>query len=294
MRRSIVLLVFGFLFCSCTALAQYDEYGGDVPYVPTPYPIVEAMLKLGNIKPSDFVIDLGCGDGRIVVMAAEKFGARGIGYDLNPQRIAEAKENAKKAGVEDRVEFIEKNLFDADISRATLVTLYLLPEVNLRLRPKLLRELRTGARIVSHSFDMGDWKPDRKIEVNGKTLYYWEVTEQARKQFGEPQARTELNGVWDSRLSAGSETVAAEMVLSVRGQLLLGYFSFPDRPLLEVRGGRVEGDSLSFKVERPAESGAGVTYRVSARFTAERMEGEALAVAGETLQEWTWTAEKRQ
>jgi ribosomal protein L11 methylase PrmA len=119
-------------------------------------------------------------------MASERFGARGMGFDLNPQRIAEAKENAKKAGVEDKVEFVEKNLFDADLSKATLVTLYLLPDVNLRLRPKLLRELRTGARIVSHSFDMGDWKPDKKIEVNGKTLYYWEVTEKAKKEFGQP------------------------------------------------------------------------------------------------------------
>lgn len=185
MRWSFLPLLLACFAMAVPAMAQYDEFGGDVPYVPTPPPVVEAMLKLANVNPGDFVIDLGCGDGRIVVMAAEKFGARGIGYDLNPQRIAEAKENAKKAGVENRVEFIEKNLFDADISRATVVTLYLLPDVNLRLRPKLLRELRTGARIVSHSFDMGDWKADRKIEVNGKTLYYWEVTEEARKQFGE-------------------------------------------------------------------------------------------------------------
>lgn len=295
MRRSTALLAFALLACPWLAQAQYDDYGGDVPYVPTPYPIVEAMLKLGNIKPSDFVIDLGCGDGRIVVMAAEKFGARGIGYDLNPQRIAEARENAKKAGVENRVQFIEKNLFDADISKATLVTLYLLPEVNLRLRPKLLRELRTGARIVSHSFDMGDWKPDRKIEVNGKTLYYWEVTEQAKKQFGEPQARIELNGVWDSRLEAGGETVAAEMILSVRGQTLLGYFSFPDQPLLELRGGRVDGDTLTFEVRRPAGPGADVFYRMSARFTEERLEGDAVEVDvdGAGRAEWIWTAEKR-
>ncbi|MFZ5927281.1 MAG: SAM-dependent methyltransferase [Acidobacteriota bacterium] len=189
MTRCASVLWLGLLCAAWPALAQYDEFGGDVPYVPTPPPIVEAMLKLGKIQPTDFVIDLGCGDGRIVVMAAEKFGARGMGFDLNPQRIAEARENAKKAGVEDKVEFVEKNLFDADVSKATLVTLYLLPDVNLRLRPKLLRELRTGARIVSHSFDMGDWKPDRKIEVNGKTLYFWEVTDKAKRDFGERQAQ---------------------------------------------------------------------------------------------------------
>ncbi|MBI4893447.1 MAG: class I SAM-dependent methyltransferase [Acidobacteria bacterium] len=168
------------------AAAQYDEsLGGDVPYVPTPPAVVEGMLKLGRIQSSDFVIDLGCGDGRIVVMAAQKFGARGIGFDLNPTRIEEANENAKKASVTDQVKFIEKNLFEADVSQATLVTLYLLPDVNLRLRPRLLSQLKTGARIVSHSFDMGDWKPDAKTEINGKTLYLWEVTAEAKARFAD-------------------------------------------------------------------------------------------------------------
>jgi SAM-dependent methyltransferase len=289
MTRSVVLLLMAaFCMAPWPVLAQYDEYGGDVPYVPTPPQIVEAMLKLGNIKPTDFVIDLGCGDGRIVVMAAEKFGARGMGFDLNPQRIAEAKENAKKAHVEDKVEFVEKNLFDADVSKATLVTLYLLPDVNIRLRPKLLRELRTGARIVSHSFDMGDWKPDKKIEVNGKTLYYWEVTEKAKKEFGEPQARIELNGVWDSSLKAGARVLPAEMILSVRGQSLQGYFSFPDRPLLPIRDGRIEGDTVSFRVEQP-----GAVLRVSARFDERQMEGEAEGeVDGEDFTA-SWAAHKR-
>lgn len=172
------------------AAAQYDDFGGDVPYVPTPAPIVEAMLKLGRIQASDFVIDLGCGDGRIVVMAAAKFGARGMGYDLNPERISEANANAKAAGVTDRVKFVEKNLFVAEVKDASLVTLYLLPDVNLQLRPRLLKELKTGSRIVSHSFDMGEWKPDEKLEINGKTLYLWEVTEQAKARFGQ----TEGNG----------------------------------------------------------------------------------------------------
>lgn len=288
MMRSAILLLLGALCAPWPALAQYDEFGGDVPYVPTPPPIVEAMLKLGRIQPADFVIDLGCGDGRIVVMAAEKFGARGMGFDLNPQRIAEAKENAKKAGVEDKVEFVEKNLFDADVSKATLVTLYLLPDVNLRLRPKLLRELRTGARIVSHSFDMGDWKPDKKIEVNGKTLYFWEVTEKARKEFGEPQARLELNGVWDSRLNAGGSVLPSEMVLSVRGQALLGYFSFPGLSIRPILDGRVEGGTIRFRVER-----SGAVCRVSARFSEGQMRGEAeVEVDGEGFAA-PWEADKR-
>lgn len=288
MMRSAGLLLLGLLCAPWPVAAQYDEFGGDVPYVPTPPPIVEAMLKLGNIKSSDFVIDLGCGDGRIVVTAAEKFGARGMGFDLNPQRIAEARENAKKAGVEDKVEFVEKNLFDADVSKATLVTLYLLPDVNLRLRPVLLRQLRLGARIVSHSFDMGDWKPDKKIEVNGKTLYYWEVTEKAKKEFGEPQARLELNGVWDSRLAAGGRVLPAEMILSVRGQSLQGYFSFPELPLLAIRDGRIEGDTVSFRVEGP-----GAVIRVTARFDEAQMEGEAEGEWNGSSFAASWAADKR-
>jgi ribosomal protein L11 methylase PrmA len=154
--------------------AQFGE-SGDVPYVPTPAETVEAMLKLADVKKSDVVYDLGCGDGRIVIMAAQKFGARAAGFDINPQRIKEANENAAKAGVTEKVRFVEKNLFDADIHEATVVTLYLLPDVNLRLRPKLLKELKPGTRIVSHSFDMDDWKPDRKADIGGRTLYLWTV-----------------------------------------------------------------------------------------------------------------------
>jgi ribosomal protein L11 methylase PrmA len=161
--------------------AQFGE-SGDVPYVPTPAETVEAMLKLADVKRSDVVYDLGCGDGRIVVMAAQKFGARGVGYDINPQRIKEANENAAKAGVQEKVRFVEKNIFEADIHDATVVTLYLLPDVNLRLRPKLLKDLKPGTRIVSHSFDMDDWKPDRRSDIGGRTLYLWIVPQHAAKR----------------------------------------------------------------------------------------------------------------
>jgi SAM-dependent methyltransferase len=162
------------------AAAQYEE-SGDVPYVPTPPEVVEGMLKLAGVKSTDVVYDLGCGDGRIVVMAAEKFGARGVGIDINPERIREAQENAKKAGVTGKVRFIQGNLFDADIHEATVVTLYLLSSVNLKLRPKLIKELRPGARVVSNTFDMGDWKPDKEIEVNGRRVYLWTITEKLKK-----------------------------------------------------------------------------------------------------------------
>jgi ribosomal protein L11 methylase PrmA len=132
------------------------------------------MLRLGEVGPADVVYDLGCGDGRIVVEAARR-GARAVGVDLDPARIREARENVRRAGVEDRVELRQGDLFDVDVSAATVVTLYLWPEVNLRLRPKLLRELRPGTRVVSHEHDMGDWKPDAAVEARGAKVYLWIV-----------------------------------------------------------------------------------------------------------------------
>jgi SAM-dependent methyltransferase len=149
----------------------------DVVYVPTPTAVVNEMLRLADVKPTDLVYDLGSGDGRIVIAAAKQRGARGIGIDIDPKRIQEANENARKAGVADRVEFRQQDLFQTDFQDATVVTLYLLPELNLRLRPKLLSELRPGTRIVSHAFDMGDWKPDQVVKVGDRVVYYWTVPE---------------------------------------------------------------------------------------------------------------------
>jgi len=152
----------------------------DVPYVPSPGSIVNGMLKLADVHKGDVVYDLGCGDGRIVIAAAKDFGARGVGVDLNPDRIKEANENARKAGVTGLVSFREGDLFNATMDDATVVTLYLLPSVNLRLKPKLLRDLKAGTRVVSHSFDMGDWKPAREIEVDGRKLYLWIIPDRKR------------------------------------------------------------------------------------------------------------------
>ncbi len=171
------------------AAAPLAAQRGDVPYVPTPPEVVDVMLNLGQVHKGDVLYDLGCGDGRIVVAAVQKFAAaRGTGIDINPERIKEAEENARQAGVADRARFIEKNLFDADLHDATVVTLYLLPDVNLRLRPKLLKDLKVGTRIVSHQFDMGDWKPDKQVEVGWRTVYLWTVTEKAKEQFGKEGA----------------------------------------------------------------------------------------------------------
>ncbi len=156
-----------------------QERPGDVPYVPTPQPVVNRMLELGQVDKNDVLYDLGSGDGRIPITAAQKYGARGVGVDIDPERIQEANANAQKAKVTDRVRFVQQDLFNTDLSEATVVTLYLLPDINVKLRPKLLKELKPGTRIVSHAFDMGEWKPERVEQVEGRTIYVWTVPEKA-------------------------------------------------------------------------------------------------------------------
>jgi trans-aconitate methyltransferase len=148
----------------------------DVIFVPTPPEVVDAMLKLVNVTAKDTVYDLGCGDGIIVATAAQKFGAQAVGIDIDPQRVKEANERIQKAGVTDKVKILNEDLFEADISRATVVTLYLLPSLNQKLIPKLNRELKPGTRIVSQSFDMGDeYPPEKTVDVSGRMVYMWTV-----------------------------------------------------------------------------------------------------------------------
>ena len=148
----------------------------DIHWVPTPSAVVDAMLKLADVQPTDVVYDLGCGDGVIVATAAQKYGARAVGIDIDPQRVKEATERAQKMGVSDKVEIRQGDLFEADIKDATVVTLYLLQSLNIKLMPKLQKELKPGTRIVSQSFSMGEaWPADKQIEVNGYNVYMWTV-----------------------------------------------------------------------------------------------------------------------
>ena len=164
------------------APAQQGLRQPDVIYVPTRQNVVDAMLKVANVKAGDVVYDLGCGDGRIVVTAA-KLGARGIGIDIDPQRVKEANENVTRAGVGDRVKILNQDLFTTDISEANVVVLYLLPTLNLKLRPTLWKTLKPGTRIVSHDFDMGpDWKPEQTLSVEGATIFYWTITPDLAKR----------------------------------------------------------------------------------------------------------------
>ncbi|MFB3852758.1 MAG: cyclopropane-fatty-acyl-phospholipid synthase family protein [Vicinamibacterales bacterium] len=174
---SVVVLVFVVAAGAAYGqTAQAPKRTPDVIYVPTPPEVVAAMLKVAKVGPNDVVYDLGCGDGRIVISAVKDFGAKaGVGIDIDPQRIAEARENAKAAGVSDKVKILEADLFETDISQATVVTLYLLPSLNIKLQPKLMAELKPGTRIVSHAFDMGDWAPEQELDVDGRKVYFWTI-----------------------------------------------------------------------------------------------------------------------
>ena len=172
------LLVAVLLAVGAAVPASADSPRLDVPFVPTPQPVVDRMLELAKVKPDDVIYDLGSGDGRIVITAAKRYGARGIGIDLDPQRVREARQNAREAGVEGKVQFINGDLFKTDLSNASVVTLYLLNSVNRDLRPQLWKQLKVGTRVVSHAFDMGDeWPPERVEQVDGRTVYYWTITE---------------------------------------------------------------------------------------------------------------------
>jgi SAM-dependent methyltransferase len=177
----VTAIVLGVAAISPELMTRASAAGGqrmqrtpDIHYVPTPHKVVEAMMTIAHVRAKDVVYDLGSGDGRIVIAAARR-GARGVGIELDPALVAEASRNAERAGVLDRVQFIEGDIFKADLSEASVVTLYLLSSINERLRPKLLRELKPGSRIVSHRFGMGDWVPDQTITVMGKDVLLWRV-----------------------------------------------------------------------------------------------------------------------
>lgn len=186
MRRSAIFAVLALTLGGCTA-APVPTSGSeqpteanplrkpDVRYVPSPQRVVNAMLELAGVSQNDVLYDLGSGDGRIAISAARDFGARAVGIEIDPKLVTLAIANARKARVADRVHFRNEDLFEADIREATVVTLFLYPDVNLKLRPKLLAELRPGTRVISHWHDMGDWQPDRTIRIEGRPLYLWRI-----------------------------------------------------------------------------------------------------------------------
>ena len=228
MLRTLYMLIA--VVAAAPAAAQFNY---DVPYVPTPPVVVEEMLRLAGVGPGDFVMDLGSGDGRILIAAAKKFGARGMGVDLDPERIEESVYAAQVTGVSDRVTFQQQDLFKFDISAATVVTMYLLPSVNLKLRPRLLKELKPGTRIVSHDFDLEDWRPDQKSTVR-KNVFLWIVPAQ-------------VGGRWRASIALPTGERGYEIEIRQKFQEIDGLVRY-DGKIASLWNARLSGDRVSFVV----------------------------------------------
>jgi len=226
-----LLMALGGAGCHSVAGGGVSSPVPDVIYVPTPQEMVDQMLRMADVKPGEKVYDLGCGDGRIVVTAARDFGARGIGVDIDPRRIEESRRNVQLAGVGDRVEIRHADLFTMDFSDADVVALYLLPALNLRLRPRILDELRPGTRIVSNSFDMDDWVPDQEAEWDetGQMMYFWVVP-------------AKVQGIWDVAMPGDEQAllVLRQEFQVVTGSLRLNGVRMP------LREPTLRGTTLSF------------------------------------------------
>jgi hypothetical protein len=237
------------------------------------------MLEIAKVGPHDYLIDLGSGDGRIVVTAAKKYGTRGFGVDLNPERIRESNENAWRAGVSEKVAFYQRDLFETSLADATVITMYLLPQVNIELRPKLL-ELKPGTRLVSHDFDMGDWKPDTSVTMDtqdkyggaggNSEIYFWIVPAQ-------------VAGVWRWELPVSGKLLAYELKLEQKYQVITGSASVGGRPVrlqdARLRGGEIrfaftaEVNGLPVKHEFTGKV-AGEAVTGSARLSGARLQGQ--------------------
>ena len=213
----------------------------DVPYEPTSYGIAAEMLKMADVTSRDLIYDLGCGDGRIVIMAAKERGAKGVGVDIDPDRIRESEENARRAGVTQLVRFFEQNLFETKISDATVVMLYLWPEVNLKLRPRLLKELKPGTRIVSHSHTMGEWEDDATREVEGHTLHFFVVPANATGTWQ-----------WEGPEKQHSSLHLTQKFQRVKGSITIGEETYP------IMNCSLRGNNLLFSVERNRPGTQGV------------------------------------
>jgi SAM-dependent methyltransferase len=267
--------------------AYCQEPMPEVPYVPTPQEVVVEMLKMAGVNRNDIVYDLGCGDGRIVITAAKVFGARGVGVDNAPSLIRESNENARKAGVTDRVKFIEQDLFETDIREATVVALYLLPELNLKLRPKLLRDLRPGSRIVTHEFDMGDWKPDRTGKAPKVKLYYHPAIPYVKDTyFYYWIVPAKAEGVWRWTLSDQDYTLR----LIQKFQEIHGIVQVKGRET-PIADARLVGDQLSFAL-REDGGNERVMMQFNGRIKGDDIAGSVEVQGGPLAGNYIWAARK--
>ncbi len=263
----------------------------DVRFVPTPDEVVMEMLKMARVNAKDIVYDLGCGDGRFVITAAKVFGARGVGIDIDPVRIQESTENARRAGVLDRVKFIQYDLFNAEIREATIVALYLETELNLRLRSKLLRELKPGTRIVSHEFDMDDWKPDNKGVVRNVALYYQpNIPSRKDTEYYYWVVPANVAGVWRWSLptSAGKEDYALH--LKQEFQEIWGEMNIKGRKF-SIGEARLVGDRIRFLLNEDAKKQKTV-MRFQGRISGDTIKGDQKVQGGPLAGHYSWTAKR--
>jgi hypothetical protein len=273
---SSVLFVLGVLAVHSVSTQEDVFHKRDVPYVATPQVTVDEMLRLAEVGPQDFVLDLGSGDGRIVVTAAKKFGARGLGVDIDWRLVAEAGENARQAGVADRTRFVEQDLFQADLGQATVITTYLLPFVMLKLRPRLLA-LKPGTRIVSHDFDFGDWRPDRKTGIR-KNVYLWIVP-------------ARVAGRWRARLDLPPIERLLELEVKQRYQDVSAHarLNGVPAPVWEMM---LAGDRLSFVVVDTTDRDDEAALYFEGRVAGDVMEGELTRGVGSARVVSRWRATK--
>jgi len=286
MRETLRLALFCAGLAIGTAAQAQIDHEPRVPYVPTPQDAVDRMLKMARVTAQDYLIDLGSGDGRIVITAAEKFGARGFGVDLNPVRISEANDSAQKSGVTDKVAFYQRNLFETDLSQATVITMYLLPEVNLELRPQLL-ELKPGTRLVSHDFDMGDWKADQhvRIAVNDKyagvggdsDIYFWAVP-------------AKVAGSWRSQLAVAGKPQVYEFDFNQKYQVISGSARV-NGSAVTMQGATLGGAQLSFSFTTEV-NGAPVKHEFSGRVDGNRVFGQVMLSGARLAASVEWMAER--
>ena len=286
---AILLFVTVLSLGAASGYAQKTE--PDVEFVPTPTEVVLEMLKMANVTKDDVVYDLGCGDGRIVITAAKMFGARGVGIDIDPFRIRESNENAAKAGVADRVKFIRGDLFQTDLSEASVVALYLLPELNLRLRPKLFRELKPGTRIVSHDFKMGDWNPDHTGVVQNVSYQYFEIMGHERTaHFYYWVIPAHAGGPW--RLSVETPTGQRFFTLRLEQTFQDIKGSIIDRGQeAAILDAKLIGDQISFTMKDEREKRP-VMMHFNGRISGDTMKGSTVVQEGSSTRKHDWTARR--
>ena len=262
--------------------ATSDKPKLDVPYVPTKQSAVDEMLMVAKVTSDDYVIDLGCGDGRIVITAAKKHKARGLGVDLNPKRIGESKRNASKAGVTNLVEFRQADVMKTDVRRATVVTLFLLTEVNLWLRPRLFDQLAPGTRVVSNSFSMRDWKPDREVkhpDAYNKVIYFWVIP-------------APVGGAWTWRTTLGGKDVTGSLKIEQEFQAVQGTVSLPKAAAVPITEASLTGKELRFTATVGAgDEKAAVVYRGNAN--GDQIKGTQMWSGGPNAGTYPWIAKRK-